>query len=248
MEENLEYIDAYFQRMLKPEEIRRFERRIAEDPAFAEEVAFYLSAKQSLKAEANQEKKERFRQLLAQQAPVINMDQNRTGKKAWLYRVAAAAAVFVVGFFAWSIFFSKSASPQQMADTYINKDLKTLGVKMSAELDSIQNGLRLYNNGQYDSSLVIFETISQREPGDYLPKYYAGIVYLQLGNYEKALQYFRQFENDTLYSNPSLFYQALTLLKRNLPGDKQKARELLQRVVDNDLGKKETAQEWLKQW
>jgi hypothetical protein len=34
---------------------------------------------------------------------------------------------------------------------------------MSAELDSIQNGLRLYNNGQYDSSLVIFETISQRE-------------------------------------------------------------------------------------
>src|SRR4029079_13995747 len=108
MEENLEYIDAYFQRMLKPEEIRRFERRIAEDPAFAEEVAFYLSAKQSLKAEANQEKKERFRQLLAQQAPVINMDQNRTGKKAWLYRVAAAAAVIVVGFFAWSIFFSKS--------------------------------------------------------------------------------------------------------------------------------------------
>jgi tetratricopeptide (TPR) repeat protein len=71
-----------------------------------------------------------------------------------------------------------------------------------------------------------------------LPKYYAGIVYLQLGNYEKALQYFRQFENDTLYSNPSLFYQALTLLKRNLPGDKQKARELLQRVVDMILERK----------
>jgi hypothetical protein len=248
MQNYLEYIDAYFQRTLEAEEIKRFEKKITEDKEFADEVAFYLSAKQSLKAEADREKKEWFRQLLEQQAPVINIDQNRTSKKIWLYRIAAAAAVLIFGFFAWFIFFSKSASPQQMADDYINKDLKNLGIKMTSKTDSLQDGLRLYNSGQYDSARAIFETISQREPGDYLPKNYAGITYLQLGNYEKALQDFRQFENDTLYSNPSVFNQALTLLKRNLPGDKQKARELLQRVVDNDLEKKETAKQWLKKW
>ena len=49
---------------------------------------------------------------------------------------------------------------------------------MTAEPDSIQNGLRLYNNGQYDSALIIFESISQRDTGNYLPKEYVGIVTL----------------------------------------------------------------------
>ena len=95
--------------------------------------------------------------------------------------------------------------------------------------------MRLYNEGRYDSALNIFESMIQRDTAKYLLKNYIGIVYLKLGNYEKALQYFKQFENDTLFSNPSLFNQALTLLKRNLPGDKQKARELLQQIRDNEL-------------
>jgi len=34
-------------------------------------------------------------------------------------------------------------------------------------------------------------------------------------------------------------------MKRNGPGDEQKARQYLQRVVDQDLGEKETALQWL---
>ena len=247
MENYLEYIDAYFQRMLDPEEIKRFEQKITEDKEFADEVAFYLSAKQSLKAEADGEKKEWFRELLAQQRPVININQHGSTKRIWMYRVAAAAAVIVCAFFAWYLVSSKS-SPGQMADNYINDNFKTLPVKMSAEKDSIQDGLRLYNDGRYDAALKQFGSIAQRDTGNYLLKNYMGIVYLKLGNYEKALQYFKQFEKDTLYANPSQFNQALTLMKRNLPGDKQKAKELLQSVKDNDLEGKEFAQKWLDKW
>ena len=247
MEDNLEYIDDYFQRMLNAEEIRRFEQKIAEDPAFAKEVAFYLAAKQGLKAEAEKEKKERFKQLLSQQAPVVNIDGDRNTRRIWIYRMSAAAAVIICLFFAWYFFFPGAASSQQVADKYINDNFTDLGITMSSRLDSIQTGLRFYNDGQYDSSLKMFEAVSQRDPQDYLPKKYAGIVCLKIGNYNKALQYFRQFENDdTLYSNPSLFYQAVTLLKRNQTGDKQQAKELLQRVVKGDLDGKEFAEQWLK--
>jgi len=249
MENYLEYIDAYFQRMLDPEEIKRFERKITEDKEFADEVAFYLSAKQSLKAEADREKKEWFRELLAQQRPLIDINQYRSAKRIWIYRVSAAAAVIVCAFFAWYFFFSNnSATPQQMADNYVNENFKNLSITMSAELDSTQTGLRLYNEGKYDSALSLFEMISQRDSRNDLLKKYLGIVYLRLGNYDKALQHFQAFEHDNLYYNPSVFYQALTLLKRNLPGDKQKAKELLQQVVNNDLDEKETAQQWLKKW
>ena len=98
MQNYLEYIDAYFQRMLDPEEIKRFEQKIAEDKEFADEVAFYLSAKQSLKAEADLEKKEWFRELLAQQSPVIDINRDRNVKRIWIYRVSAAAAVLFAYF------------------------------------------------------------------------------------------------------------------------------------------------------
>ena len=248
MENYLEYIDAYFQRTLDPEEIKRFEQKITEDKEFADEVAFYLSAKQSLKAEADREKKEWFRELLAQQRPVININHHRNTKRIWIYRVSAAAAVLICVFFSWYFFFSNnSATPQQMADSYINDNFKTLSVKMGAR-DSIQDGIDFYNKGQYDAAIKQFESIGQRDTGNYNVKNYLGIIYLRLGNYDKALQYFKQFENDTLEANPSQINQALTLLKRNLPGDKQKAKELLQQVKDNDLEGKEIALKLLDKW
>ncbi len=136
-----------------------------------------------------------------------------------------------------------------MADKYINSHLETLPVTMGTGKDSIQEGLRLYNEKRYDSALQQFETIIQKDTGNYLAKEYTGIVYLRLGNYDKALAYFQELEKYTsLYSNPATFYHALALMKRNQPGDKQRARQLLQQVVDNDLEGKETAQQWLKKW
>lgn len=247
MDNSFEYIDSYFQQMLDPEEIRRFEQKITDDPEFADEVAFYLSAKQSLKSEAAEEKKEWFRQLLAQQRSVVDINRNRGAKRAWIYRVAAAAAI-VLAFSAWYLFFFKPASPKQMAENYISENFTTLPVKMDARTDSIQDGLRLYNDERYDEALKQFKSIAERGEENDIINRNIGIIYLRLSNYDSALHYFKQFQNDTLYANPSLFYQALTLLKRNLPGDKQRAKELLQQVVKEDLDKKEYAEQWLKKW
>ena len=54
--DNLEYIEAYFNEELSPEEKKEFEQRIISDPVFAEEVAFYLSSKQAAAAEMTERK------------------------------------------------------------------------------------------------------------------------------------------------------------------------------------------------
>ena len=69
MQSSLEYIDQYFQGTPLPEEASAFEKRITEDPAFAEEVAFYLSARQALKEKLAEEKKSTFREIYAQNIP-----------------------------------------------------------------------------------------------------------------------------------------------------------------------------------
>ncbi|HMG67676.1 MAG TPA: tetratricopeptide repeat protein [Chitinophagaceae bacterium] len=248
MENHFEYIDGWFHETLSADDARQFEQKIADDPEFAEEVAFYLSAVQALKDEVRREKKETFRQLLAQNPSITN--ENREGKvtRMRVYQVAAAAAVLVCVFFAWYLFFSKSATPVEMADNYMSEKFKTLPVTMGTERDSIQDGFQLYNEGKYDSSLQQFETIIQKDTGNYLAKKYTGIVYLRLGNYDKAIEYFSQLEKYSLFANPAIFYHALTLMKRNQPGDKQKAKQLLQQVVDEDLEGKDVAQQWLKKW
>jgi tetratricopeptide (TPR) repeat protein len=84
---------------------------------------------------------------------------------------------------------------------------------------------------------------------DISAKKYAGIVYLRLSNYDKALAYFQDLEKYTsLYANPAIFYHALTLMKRNQPGDKQTAKQLLQQVVQNNLEGKGNAKQWLDKW
>jgi tetratricopeptide (TPR) repeat protein len=248
MENYTEYIEAYFAGALGSEEKKEFENRINMDKNFAEEVAFYLSAKQLLREELINEKKDWFRQLADQNAALSIERKPATVRKMWVYRMAAAAAFIGIIFLAWYLFLPQPASPSQMADSYINSEFDTLPVRMGAQEDDIQTGIRVYNEGNYNDALQRFENTIRVDSTNYLPKLYAGIVYLRLGNYEKALEYFRRVATHSLFANPGTFYQAVTLLKRNKPGDKQHAKELLERVVHDDLEGRETAEEWLKKW
>jgi len=245
MENYLDYIDAYFSGMLNPEESKEFQKRLEDDKMFADEVAFYLAAKQASKEELIKDKKEWFKQIAGQNASFAEMRSPARVKRMWTYRVAAAASVVGLLLLSWYFFLQKPASPDRLADRYITAHLETLSVNMGPT-DSIQEGLRLYNEKRYSSALHQFELIIQRDTANDVAKKYAGIIALKLGNYDKALEYFQELARYVLYTNPGLFYQALTLLKRNQPGDKEQAKQFLQQVIDRHLDGEETARDWLK--
>ncbi|HYE54838.1 MAG TPA: hypothetical protein VD996_08350 [Chitinophagaceae bacterium] len=239
--QSLEYIDNYFKGNMKPEETRLFEQRIKDDPAFAEEVAFYCNAMQTIQDELITEKKKRFRDIYRQQggtAVIRNMPARR-----WRPAIAIAAllACVIAG---WFLFSRAGGGPQQMAGSYIKENLQELDVTMG----SVQKGLDLYNSGKLKEAQLYFEQMAAQDPSSEDGAKYAGITALRLKEYDKALTHFRQLEKMPLYTNPSKFYQALTLMQRNQPGDAQQAKQLLQQVVNNNLEGKETAQQWLANW
>ena len=115
--------------------------------------------------------------------------------------------------------------------------------------DEMQKGKRLFNEGKFAEAMAQFEKTAEKDPASFEAKKYAGIAALRLQLYDKAINYFTMLEKQNgIYSNPGLFYHALTLLKRNQPGDKQQAKQLLQEVVEKNLEGKEAAQDWLKRW
>jgi tetratricopeptide (TPR) repeat protein len=111
--------------------------------------------------------------------------------------------------------------------------------------DTLQTALHFYNDGKEQEALQLIEKYIQTDTSRYNAKMYAGIVSLRLKDYDKALSWFNQLATYRLEVNPAVFYQALTLIKRNLPGDIDNARQLLQRVVWENLGEKEAAQRLL---
>jgi tetratricopeptide (TPR) repeat protein len=241
--ENEDYIESYFNNKLSAEEKSQLEQKIINDKDFADAVAFYCSAKQIIKGELNAEKKERFKEIYRQKnishpgAPIV--------RKIWTYSAAAAAIIAIV--FGW-YFFEKPASTQQIADEYMQQHFQRLDISMTSRQDSMETGKNLYNDGKLSEALQQFEKIINTNNENFDAKKYAGIVSIKLKNYDKALAYFSQIENDSVFSNPAKMYKAITLMERNSAGDKEQAKELLQQIIQNNLEGKETAEEWLKKW
>ncbi|HTQ64617.1 MAG TPA: hypothetical protein VMI12_07445 [Puia sp.] len=234
------YIDSYFNGELAADEKQQFENKIIEDPSFAEEVANYLSAFQIAKEQSEEIKKQHFLEIYK---------QSKTHKTSGMMRKlwpSIAIAAMLAGIILGIYLFIQPVSAQQLADGYIRDHFQNLGVNMGKR-DSMEAAKEEYNADKPIAALKSFERIILSDSSNFEAKEYAGIVCLRLQQYDRAMLYFKQLEADTTaYINPSLFYQALTLMKRNHSGDVREAKQLLQKVVKNDLEGKEIAEEWLK--
>jgi len=252
MSQSLEHIDDYFQGTLNPAEASDFEKAISSDPEFAKEVAFYLGSVGSVKDALNSQKKARFRQIYDASRMVVadqlvpSRSPGASIRKMWKY--AAAAAVFsavLVSIY----FYTAQTSPKELAEQYITTKFSDLGASMGTAVDSMEAGKRLNNDGDFAGALAMFEGVLAVDPTNVKALEYAGITALELNDYGKALKYFTDLSAvQDLMSNPGNFYTAVTLMKRDQPGDKQKAKELLQLEVKTNSANSETAADWLKKW
>src|SRR5262245_3028040 len=60
--ETLEYIDAYFHNELDGNQKKEFEKKCEQDKNFAEDVAFYIASRQSIKELLFEQKKEQWKE------------------------------------------------------------------------------------------------------------------------------------------------------------------------------------------
>ena len=179
----MEYIDDYFNRIASPEEKQQFEEKILLDISFAKQVAFYITANGVITDQLIHQKRAHFKDIYQQQK-VITISKQPV-KKIWQY-MAAACMVAAITLFGW-LLTSNNPSPQQLADTYIQQNLQTLGVTMGVKNDSLQTGLNLYNNGKLVAAQQLFEEIAKNDITNIAAIKYTGIVALRHSKYDKAL-------------------------------------------------------------
>jgi tetratricopeptide (TPR) repeat protein len=248
MSETLEYIDTYFNGGLAPTEKEAFEIKCESDPAFAEEVAFYISARAGLKNTLHEQKKEEFRKMYAELSAKNNTSSKGTVRKMFPYMAAVAACLLV--FFGYQIFFSESssqASSKQLAEAYVKQNMLQLNITMGGEKDSLQLGIAAFNSKQYNEAEKIFAVLTNRPSTSAEAVKNLGTVYLVTGRFDDAVTQFDKLASQPdLFVNPGLFYKAIALLQRSAPGDKESAKQLLEEVVKKDLPGSKEAKEWLQ--
>ena len=238
MSEKLEHIDDFFKGELDAGQLASFQKRVEEDPDFADELAFYLSSVHTIRQDIAKERKDHFRTL-------YNNQNKPATIRLWTYMSAAAAILLI---FIGVYYFLPNRPPDVIAQSYIDKHLSTLSVMMNNEEDSVQGGVRLYNENKLSEAAQAFEQILQKNPREYKVMEYAGIVSLRLENYDNAIKHFDELSKATqLYANSGNFYKSLTLMKRNRPGDAQQAKALLTRIVNEHAANEQAARELLKQ-
>jgi tetratricopeptide (TPR) repeat protein len=238
-----EYIESYFQQTLSTEERTAFEARCETDEAFAKEIAFYIATRQALREELLAQKQQQWKQQDVESeeaAPIISISKKSTFIR-WISYAAAACLLIVASVFLFEV----QRSPQKLAANYV-ENYDDLGTTMDGSHDSLQIGIAAYKNKDYNRALQLFEWVEKHEPLNSDAKRNAGLAYLQLKNYDKAIQQFDELANmQGLFSNPGDFWKATALLERNNPGDKEAAKVLLQKVVNEKEEGSEKAEEWL---
>ena len=247
--DNLELIDAYFQNSLKAEERTEFEKKCVEEKSFAEEVAFYVSARKLLKEELVRTKQQSWEQ----EAPIVSAIveerepisiERRKPRFGWIKYVAAACLLLAIA----TYIFERPASPQQLAAKYVVENYAILPNTMGVG-DKVSAAKEAYNDKDYTTSLALFQAIHSEQPENADVLKNVGIVSLRMNNYDKALEAFDKLSRmDHIRFNSGLFLKAVTLLQRDGPGDKEQARQLLQTVVDQQKGESKVAKEWLEKF
>ncbi|PWK27911.1 hypothetical protein LV89_01318 [Arcicella aurantiaca] len=235
-----ETIDNYFQGKLGITEKEAFKARLELDKNFAEEVALYLQTKTHLQ-------EEKLRQRHAEWLP-----NRQRGKKVVIYQrvVVGIAASLVLIMFGWLFLKKPELTPEQMATEYIEQNFdKQMGVSMSDNADSLAIGKQLAIEGKVNEALKIFDELIKNDSTNFQAKKIAGIVSVKAKYYDKAIKYFDVLgKQQGLQSNAGYFYEALVLLKTNLPNNKIVAKNLLETVVKQNLEGKPEAERILEYW
>ncbi|PWK24380.1 hypothetical protein LV89_02893 [Arcicella aurantiaca] len=232
----LEQIEKYFKNELSLSERKDFENQLATDSELAENTAFYLNANMAAKTLANEKRKAEFEVLRKE---LVNRPVRKIKPLSWAIGIAASI-LLVVGF--WWINQTPKLNTEEFANTYIQEHFENLPVKMDANADSLQIGLRLFNEQKLKEAQRVFEAILHRKNNDSEATKYAGITALRLAEYDKAIIYFRALSKQTnLFSNPGKFYEAITLMKQQ-PANRKEVEKLLKEVIDNNLEGKNEAE------
>lgn len=217
MDKNIK-IEEYLDGNLSDKELQDFLKLRAGDPGFSAEIF--------LRAEINEAIKDKnfieFRKLLDENTKQTNpsftkLSFQRELLRTWHLAAASFSLILVVGGL-WYILSNKPFSTERLVSKYYKPAHPILQVR-SVEAntdDALKEAFNFYQQNDYTSALKYFNSLENQITA----KFYSGVCYIELEQYNKAITSFEFVINDkdNLFVEQAEWYLGLIYLMNNQKG------------------------------
>lgn len=240
-------IESYLAGNLSGDELRQFEKTLAENVELRAEVelARQINLHFSGSTDVSDLPKNEYTQKLSaflksDEASVLKSklrkvaDENKTSsteqKRPRIYLIAAVLTVLVITTLG-ILFLGPDSSQQLYASYYSTEDLPSV-ISRDSENDVLQLGAEAFQENDFNASLKYFDQYFQTSD-EILPSVhiYSGMAYSELGDYKNALVEFDKLINsDALDRSKGLWFKALVQLKMD---DRPSAKRTLEELVNS---------------
>ncbi|WP_299277493.1 tetratricopeptide repeat protein [uncultured Psychroserpens sp.] len=178
----------------------------------------------------------------------VSANQEKTSNtfnKTTFYYLAAASIVVLLAF---QLFFNQNIANQDLYNDYINYgDLPSFATRSSGnEVEQkLITAQQLFEKGNYEESLTIFEPLLESEKNNITLYLYIGIAQTELKLFDEAATTFDTLiTNNAIDGNAGHWYKALLLLKQDRVDE---AKFILSMIVSKSLDNHEKAEALLSE-
>jgi len=237
MEYPEEYMRDYLLGKLPPEEAKRLEQNLDEDPELAEALELQRDILLAIQSRFDEELLEKLRDTHQQQPGKIRSVSSRV---LWQW---ASAAALLLGSLGVYLYMSQTSPEERIFMAYF-EDYPNIIAPVQRDTPGTE-GFSAYQNGQYQEALEIFE---RQEQGDSLgayPSFYKGICAMHLEDWSTAIQSFEKVRStgDQRFEEAAAWYVSLAYLRA---GNRERAELILQSIADTGSDYRSDAQALLR--
>ena len=213
MEDYFDLIDQYLLGRMSATEAQAFEARVAKEPALANALEQQRQAIQLLEINRDIQLKDQLKAIhqntIAQSNPP-NTSPTRSivPMRRVLIGIAATIALLLIAYFLLPL----NQSPTQLYASNYQPYSITIGARGQSIPQALTQASTLYQQGQYEAALPIFQSIADTSQNTLL-SLSIGLCQLALERPTAAITTLKSIQNDPLYGEPAQWYLALAYLK-----------------------------------
>jgi tetratricopeptide (TPR) repeat protein len=235
-------IDRYLDGELEGEKLHVFNDMLAEDPEFRKEVQLQKEIRQAVAEDDVLTLRKKLQRIAAS-------EDNKTKSRIKVtYAIAAAVIGIVLIAGSWFLLKQFNPSPDELYARYYTPYENVYSVRSAVTQNTMeQSAIRAFRN--YDmknwaEAETNFAGAINNNPDNISYLFYSGIVKLELNKTNEALSHFNKViqQEQGLFTQQAYWYISLACLKS---GDIGKAKDYLNRIVQNEMARQEEAESLL---
>jgi tetratricopeptide (TPR) repeat protein len=226
------FIDRYLSEKMDKEELEWFRKEMESNSSLEEEVQMHRDIGKAILNEETLEFRARVASMFDRDGAPVKVSRRLKIPQAARVAVASLALLMMVGSGLF-LFSNRSIPADKLFDMYYEPYDGLVNVRSSNSqmTDILVMAMQKYEEREFESALLLFETVLATDSENVTSRFYSGISYLETERYQVAQKSFNNVidHDDNLFIEHATWYLGLCYLKT---GEPEKAKNIFTAMTD----------------